>query len=207
MPAAEATGSRADDVRAYVRGSILKGGLVLLGLTLVLGLAGILYEEELLAVTRGVEESLGLFGLALILFLSDAVFTPIPPDLVLIVIAKSELHANWMVIVPALGVMSAFAGLVGWWLGTKLGDTARVRRVLARVREKNEALITRYGRLGVVLGALTPIPFSITCWLAGALRMPGSHLAQVTWLRVPRFLAYYVLFAYSDDIVRFLFWR
>jgi membrane protein YqaA with SNARE-associated domain len=66
-------------------------------------------------------------------------------------------------------------------------------------------LIDRYGYWAVALGALTPIPFSITCWSAGMLRLGFGRFLLVALLRVPRFVGYYVVIAYSSELVR-VFW-
>ena len=190
---------------AYVRANLIKAGLALLVLVFAVGLAGILYERELLSVTGWIRDTLGLFGLALILFLSDSLITPIPPDFVLIVIAKSELHENWGIVIPALGALSTVAGNVAWFLGRKFGDTRFGQRLLGQIRQQNRELVARYGKWAVALGALTPIPYSLTCLTAGALKMPWRAFLSVSWLRIPRYVGYYVAFAYSASIARWLF--
>jgi membrane protein YqaA with SNARE-associated domain len=190
---------------AYVRVTLFKTAAGLAVLLVILGLLGVVYEEQLLGVTRRVLDVFGLGGLATIVFFSDALFTPIPPDLVLIVLAKSELHRHWTLLIPALGALSTLAGVVAWWLGGKFGRTRWGLRLLGQLSEDNRRLVRRYGRWGVALGAMTPIPYSLTCLTAGALKLDFRQLGSVVWLRIPRFVAYYCAFAYSDSIVRWVF--
>jgi membrane protein YqaA with SNARE-associated domain len=65
-------------------------------------------------------------------------------------------------------------------------------------------MVQRYGRLTVALGALTPLPFSITCWCAGGLGMPLARFLPVSLLRVPRYVVYYLAIAYADQLASHL---
>jgi membrane protein YqaA with SNARE-associated domain len=193
-----------EELHAYVRRSAIKAGLILFALLVMLGGAGVFFEAELFAVTHWTYETVGLAGLALILFSADALTAPIPPDFVLIVVANSELRASWPWLVPALGMLSAVAGGFGWLLGVRLGRAPLARRLLGRFRQ-NQALVTRYGRWAVAFGALTPIPFSLTCWTAGMFHMRFAHFFPMTLLRVPRMVGYYIAIAYAEQVVRMLF--
>ena len=140
-----------------------------------------------------------MWGLAGILFLSDSVISPIPPDLVLLVLANSPAAPWWYWLIPLLGLLSAVAGCCGWWLGAWLGRYPSIRRGLDRFGG-NERVVQRYGAWGVALGALTPIPFSITCWIAGMMNVPIRRVAPVTLLRVPRYVVYYLAIVYAERL-------
>lgn len=194
-----------DELRRYVRRNVIYAILLLLGLLVGVGLVGLFYEEELLLATRWTYHTIGTPGLALIVFAADAFTSPIPPDLALIVVAKSELAKSWWVVVPLLGAVSVIGGNVGWLVGLKLGETRLARLLFGRFRDKQGALVARYGVVGVALGAMTPIPFSVTCWAAGMFHMPWRRFAVVSLLRLPRFLVYYAAIAFSDDLFTTLF--
>lgn len=180
----------------------MRAVVVLVLLLVAVGVLGRWYAPQLLAATGWVYAHVGFGGLLFILFLSDAVITPIPPDAILLVISKSELAAQWPAIILLIGVQSAVAGCVAWTFGKKLGHLRVVQLVFGRFRSKNEALVRRYGRWAVALGAMTPIPFSVTCWIAGMFGMRFKDFAPVTLLRVPRFFIYYVAIAFADDVMR-----
>lgn len=192
-------------MRAYVRRSLWQGIVFIVVLVAAVAIAGVLYEEELLRITQGIYEAVGLFGLLGILFVSDSIFSPVPPDLVLLVLSRTEHHAHWPLLVLLIGALSVVAGWLGWFLGGKVGNTRFGRFVLGRSSTQNTALVKRYGRWAIALGAFTPIPFSITCWLAGMYRMPFTPFAQMTLLRIPRFFLYYFALAYGDQWLRWLF--
>jgi membrane protein YqaA with SNARE-associated domain len=201
----EPTAREDAELERYVKQGLLKAGLLVLLLFGTLAVLGVAYEDELLAATSTLYRALGLPGLLGILFVSDAVMSPIPPDAVLVVIAKSELHGHWPLLVAGIGMMSVVAGSVGWLLGSWLAFTRVPRLLFGRGLERNERLVRRYGAWSVALGALTPIPFSLTCWTAGMLKLPFKLFAAVALLRIPRFVGYYVVIAYADTVAKALF--
>jgi membrane protein YqaA with SNARE-associated domain len=200
-----AVGPSEEQLRGYVRRSLVQAGVGLVLLLLALGVIGIVWQAELLAAAAWVHGWLGLGGLALLLIAADALMSPIPPDVVLLVISKTDLAGAWLWLVPAAGVLSVMAGSVGWMLGRGLGRTNSVLIRWMRSRTMNRALVTRYGGWAVAIGALTPIPFSITCWLAGMCHMPYRAFAPISLLRIPRFVVYYLAIAHADALVRLLF--
>ena len=56
--------------------------------------------------------------------------------------------------------------------------------------------------LGVAVGALTPVPYSLTCWVAGTLELTLREIFWVNLLRLPRFLVLYQAFAHSEHLIR-----
>lgn len=193
LPAKPAIALRRGLIRALV------SLVVLFGLML---LVATLFDRELLRITHWVHRTLGWPGLAVIVFCADSLTAPIPPDLVLIVVAKTELSHAWAWWVPLAGVLSSFAGTLGWLLGKWLGSRAGVAPLLARFRARHAGFVERYAGLTVALGALTPLPFSITCWSAGAVGMPLAKFFPISLLRVPRYVAYYLAIAYADRIAQ-----
>lgn len=189
---------------SYVRRSVWQAIAFIVLLVGGIGILGAVYEEQLLSFTNAVFETVGLAGLLGILFVSDSIFSPVPPDLVLLVLSRTHHHEHWPWLVGLIGVLSVVAGWVGWVLGRWLGNTRFGHFVLKRSRAQNEALVRRHGGWAVALGAITPIPFSITCWFAGMYRMKFAPFARATLLRIPRFFVYYFAIAYGDRVVRAL---
>lgn len=194
-----------EELREFVRGSLTKAFVGIVILVGAVGVAGKLYEAELLNATEWVLGSIGLPGLAGLIILADAFMSPVPPDLVLIVIAKSPHHAHWVWLMLGLGFLSAACGNLAVWLGSKLGHTRVPKLLFGRLRHRYARLVGKYGGWAVAIAALTPIPFSVICWAAGMFHMPARRVAPITLLRLPRMFLYYVLIAYSDAIVGTLF--
>ena len=168
-----------------------------------LGFLSLRHEEELRTLTNEIFALLGLPGLFAILFISDAVFSPVPPDAVLIVLSRTHYHEHWVVLALIIGLQSVLAGSTGYFLGKRFGDSRFGRLMLGRIREQHATLIERRGVLAVAVAALTPLPFSLTCWAAGMLHMPFRRFLWPCWLRLPRFIVYYAAIAYADDLARF----
>ncbi len=202
MPGSEGPAAATDASLAasYVRRSLVQLVLGVAAVALVLGVTSALYGEELATIATWASDVLGVAGLALFVFLVDGFTLPIPPDAVLVVVANGPLEPDWIWVVTGFGLVSALAGNVGYGIARAFAGTAFVTRALGPHRDRMEAVFARYGALAVALGALTPIPFSVTCWVAGVLRLRWSVLAWTSLLRVPRFLAYYWLIAASSHL-------
>ncbi len=177
----------------YVRASLWKALIALVVFVGAIGLASVLFREQLSAVAHLLHQKLGVAGLCLIVFVCDSLTAPLPPDVVLVIVAKSDLRAHAWSLVLLFGLVSTVAGNCGYWLGTQLTRWPRIARWLVRAGARPRALVERYGRSAVALAALTPIPFSITCIVAGLLGMPHRRFWPVTLLRFPRFLLYFAL--------------
>jgi membrane protein YqaA with SNARE-associated domain len=202
--AAEPAAHSDAELSAYVRRSLAMTALGVFGLVAAIGYLSLRHEREMRLVTDWVYARLGFPGLMGILFLSDSVITPIPPDALLVVIAKSELHRHWPGVILFVGCFSALAGCAGYFFATHAGRTRAATWLLSRASSRTRAVVVRYGKWAVALGAVTPIPFSITCWFAGVFRIPFRSFAPMTLLRLPRFFVYYLAIAHGADLLRLL---
>ncbi|MBN2191793.1 MAG: hypothetical protein JW751_03160 [Polyangiaceae bacterium] len=196
------------DQRAEFRGllgrRVLRALGGLLALALGLGLLGMVYEDELVVFAGVVLDTFGLPALVLLVFITDAIISPVPPQVVLAVLANSPHSAHWVPLVSGLALLSSLAGTTGYWMATRFGHTRLGRLMVGRTRDENRALLDRWGALGAVLCALSPIPYSVTCWAAGTLHVRFGAFVWIPILRFPRFLLYYVAIAFTDDLLRAL---
>lgn len=157
---------------------------------------GFLFEDELTTATNWLVARIGFAGLCLILFVTDTLVTPFPPDILLVVIAKSDLAEHWHRYVVILGLISVCAGMLGWSIGRWLGHFRFARRIFGDFKKEHRDFIRRYGFWAVVVGSITPLPFSVTCWAAGVMGLRWSIvLAASMMFRIPRFVACYLLIA------------
>lgn len=181
-----------------IQENLLKALVALVLFVLAMGFVGFLFEEEMELATTWVVERIGFAGMGLILLVTDTLVTPFPPDVLLLVIAKSRLSEHWLRYVLALGVISLRAGLLGWAIGRWLGHFGFVTRGFGEFKDGHRDFIRKYGFGGVALGSVTPFPFSVTCWTAGVmgLRWLTVLLAAILF-RTPRFVLYYWLIASS----------
>ncbi len=93
-------------------------------------------------------------------------------------------------IVLVAGTGSFLAGIVGWTCGRLLGKWPFLDHVLTKYRIS--AFMRRYGGRAVAIAALTPFPYAITTWGAGAADVPLSSLlvgALFRYIKVALYLA------------------
>ena len=166
-----------------------------------MGAAGIWFEDALETGTNWLVERIGFAGLCLIMLVSDTLVTPFPPDLLLVVIARSQLAERWFLYVFVLGAISVCAGMLGWRVGRYLGNFPYVKYVYTQTNEEMRVFVQRYGFWAVVLGATTPLPYSITCWTAGIMGVRGKTVFAASVLfRIPRMFFYYLLIESSGNL-------
>jgi membrane protein YqaA with SNARE-associated domain len=149
------------------------------------------FHTELEAAAAWVYDKLGLFGLSLFVFFNDVVVSPLPPELAFVVVSRTGLREHAWLVVTFFGVLSSLAGWAGWALSRALSETGIAKRIFGSKLERAEKLVMDFGQAAVVLGALTPIPYSLTVWAAGLFRMPFRKFWWTTLFRVPRFILYY----------------
>lgn len=184
--------------RWMIQENLLKALVALVLFILAMGVIGFLFEEEMELATTWVVERIGFAGLGLILLVTDTLVTPFPPDILLLVIAKSRLSEDWLRYVLTLGVISVGAGMLGWAIGRWLGHFRFVKQMFGEFKQDHRDFIRRYGFWAVALGSVTPFPFSVTCWTAGVMGVRWlTVLLAAILFRIPRFVLYYWLIVTS----------
>ncbi|SDY76820.1 YqaA family protein [Nitrosomonas halophila] len=174
--------------------NLIKAVIAVVVFILATSALGYWLEDELTMATTWVVNKIGFFGLGLILLVTDTLVTPFPPDILLLVIAKSPLAEQWQSYVLILGMISCLAGMLGWGIGRWLGRFEFVKRTFGDFKAEHREFIRRYGFWAVVIGSITPFPFSVTCWTAGMLELRWiTVLAAAISFRIPRFFFYYWL--------------
>lgn len=138
-------------------------------------------------------EEFGYPGMAFGAFVSDLTTLPVPPQFYMLTAVSAG--APWQV---ALAFISA-GSIAGGYLGTRLGGRiATLPWVGARVEATRpwiDRLLLRYGSWGLVAASLSPIPFSVLCYLTGIYRLGGRGVWIVLVMRVPRLAIFYALIA------------
>ncbi len=162
------------------------------------------FEQEIENFAAWVYAKFGFFGLATSLLITDSFITPIPPDLILLVLSRSELAEDWLFYVGILGVVSSIAGMIGAELGRMLVKLKWANTLRQKLDQINTHRMERFGVWGLILGALTPLPFSVTCWAAGFISTPRRLVFLASLLRIPRFWTYYWLIASSGSLSGYL---
>lgn len=79
----------------------------------------------------------------------------------------------------------------GWVIGRWLGQRPLSHRLFGEFRNEHSDMVTKYGLRAVLIGAVTPMPFSVTCCSAGILGLGFWPVLAACLFRIPRFYLYY----------------
>jgi membrane protein YqaA with SNARE-associated domain len=185
-PAADARAAQGELAR-----QLTQVALSLVALVAAIALAARFARGELDLIGRGFVARFGLLGMFAGVFLADALSFPVPPQFyMLAAITGGGSQAAAMAVICAASLL---AGHTGYHLAESI---ARVRLLAARIdvfRPKVDRLFARHGAWAIAVGGLTPIPFSVLCYLSGLYRIPRRYFAALLLLRVPRLLVFYAL--------------
>ncbi len=191
-PTAEATASRTREGSASLKAIILQTLGVSLAIIGLVAIAAIFFKEPLTQFANWIVHTFGLAGVLVGIAASDIFTSPIPPDTFIFIAATSDFPAAPML--AAICITSIACGSASYFLGPQLRRIGFIQRRIERWRPRGEVLFQEYGVWAVAIGALSPLPYSITCWMAGIYEMPYKKFFAATLFRAPRIVAYYFIF-------------
>ena len=113
----------------------------------------------------------GLVGLAVVSS-TEAAFQPVPPDLLVIPMSLDASSGIDLLAIFLVATLSSVIGsLGGYGIGFYAGRPAIEKFAKPSLSRKLDELISRYGDTGVFIAAVSPIPYKLLAWTAGAGRM------------------------------------
>lgn len=170
------------ELRRVLIGAML--GVV--GFTVLAAGLGWLFHEPALALGSWFVGNFGGPGIAVGFFFPDAFTVPIPNDAFTAFGLFGGMPFAEVVLWGAIGSLTG--GCTGWAIGRYL--LARSRKlqdfIERRGGEQMRAQLVRGGRWFLAVAAISPIPYSVTCWAAGATKMPFHEFFLISLLRIPR---------------------
>lgn len=112
----------------------------------------------------------GAWALFFIAF-AESSFFPIPPDVLLIALCFGA-REKWLKYALICTVGSVLGGIAGWGIGYGLRDTVALPLLSmfdhsGDTRVKIETLYTDYGFWGILIAAITPIPYKVFTVFSG----------------------------------------
>lgn len=129
-----------------------------------------------------------LFG---IFFTSEVVFGIIPPEFFMMVWILNKVRVyEYIADLTILTIISYVAGVIGYFIGKYFSKTAFYKRIHARHLYQYDIYLKRYGGFLVFVGAVTPLPYSATCMLAGSINLPFNTFLLICISRIVRFAVY-----------------
>lgn len=132
-------------------------------------------------------EILPSHGVLSFFFVSETLLGLIPPE---IFIAWSGKMPNPWGYLSILAVLSYTAGLLAYHLGRMITKIPSVHTYLEVKMQKQLKNSRKWGGFLIIVGALLPLPFSISCIAAGIIKFPFRVVVLFGALRLLRFVIY-----------------
>ena len=136
------------------------------------------------------ENVVAIFSIFLI---SELVFGIIPPEFFMFWALRNESLIMYLENVVVLAFMSYFAGVIGYYVGSYFNSTRFYRLIRKNYLGKFDRHFNRFGGFLVIVAALTPLPYSGICMLAGAVKYNFRKFIWFSMLRFVRFTIYGII--------------
>ena len=122
-----------------------------------------------------------------VFFASESLLGLIPPEIFMAWAGKTEMPVFFLTM---LAVLSYLGGIISFFIGKGISKMPSVYNYLEVKMEKHVKMIRKWGGFLIVVGALLPIPFSITSIAAGLIHYKFSNYLLFGLLRFVRFYLY-----------------
>lgn len=162
------------------------------GLAVLVGasyLCGVVLREPIELAGQVALDRFGYLGLACGAIVTDSSPLPLTNEpLVLLAVGAGRPGNEVFAVVSAASVC---AGFVGHTAGRTVGNRTALGRWIRRRYPGFERFMARYGAHGVAVCALLPIPFALSTWSAGMMRVALWKVMLASLVRIPK-TAFYV---------------
>ena len=122
-----------------------------------------------------------------VFFASESLLGLIPPEIFIAWAGKTEMPVFFLTM---LAVLSYVGGIISFFIGKAISNMPSVYNYLEVKMEKHVKMIRKWGGFLIVVGALLPIPFSITSIAAGLIHYKFKNYLLFGLLRFVRFYLY-----------------
>ncbi len=122
--------------------------------------------------------------------ISEVVFGIIPPEIFMLIWQSKGVLSEYVISLTYLTLISYAAGVIGFYIGRFFSKTPYYHRIHERYLKQYDSKLRTYGLYLVLVGAVTPVPFSATCMLAGSVNIPLNKFLLICISRIIRFVGY-----------------
>ena len=126
-------------------------------------------------------------GILITFFISETLLGLIPPE---IFIAWSKKTISPIVNLSILATLSYTGGILSYFIGKTILKISIVKNYLEIKMAKHLKNTGKWGGFLILIGALLPVPFSITCVAAGMIKYPLKGVVLFGLFRFARFALY-----------------
>jgi membrane protein YqaA with SNARE-associated domain len=142
------------------------------------------YQQEINDIGDRLPLLLGIFTV------SEIVFGIIPPELFMLIWQSKGVLSEYVINLTYLTLISYVAGVLGYYIGYFFSKTAVYQKISDRYLKQYDQQLKKFGIYIVLVGAITPVPFSATCMLAGSVNIPIKDFLLICISRILRFAVY-----------------
>jgi len=135
-------------------------------------------------------ETLPVLGVLGFFFASESLLGLVPPEI--FIAWASHMDLPWLYL-SILGFLSYAGGLLSYWIGIGITKIPSVHNYLEVKIAKQLKNSKKWGGFLIVVGALLPLPFSMSCIAAGIIEFSFKNVVLYGSLRLLRFLIYGLL--------------
>lgn len=132
--------------------------------------------------------------------LSEIIFGIIPPEFFMYVYKLKNIPLyHYIVDLSALTIISYAAGILGYYIGRNFSKTQLFKKIREKYLSQYQNQLRKYGGYLIFVGAVTPVPFSAMCMLAGSVNFPVKSFLLISMTRVLRFALYgWMVWSFPD---------
>lgn len=142
------------------------------------------YQKEINNIGDRLPLLLGIFTV------SEVVFGIIPPELFMLIWQSKGVLSEYVINLTYLTLISYVAGVLGYYIGYYFSKMPFYVQIHQRYLKQYDQKLRTYGLYLVLVGAITPVPFSATCMLAGSVHTPIDKFLLICVTRIIRFAGY-----------------
>ena len=171
---------------SFIARSLKKAALPII----IIVVALILINKYVFTIDDGLQllnESFTRTGVLVTFFISETLLGLIPPE---IFIGWSKKTADPILNVSILATLSYVGGIITFFIGKATLKIRSVKNYLEVKMAKHLKNTSKWGGFLILIGALLPIPFSITCLTAGMIKYPLKGVVLFGLFRFGRFALY-----------------
>lgn len=132
-------------------------------------------------------KTLPVYGVLAFFFVSETFLGLVPPEI--FIAWAGKMYAPWGYL-TILAILSYCGGLVSYYIGHVITKIPAIHNYLEMKMKKQLKNSKKWGGFLIVVGALLPLPFSISCMAAGLISFPFRNVMLFGSLRLIRFLIY-----------------
>lgn len=171
---------------SFIGRSLKKAALPII----IVVVALVLINKYVFTIDDGLElltTSFSRTGVLVTFFISETILGLIPPE---IFIGWSKKTDDPILNLSILATLSYIGGIITFFIGKATLKIKSVKNYLEVKMAKHLKNTSKWGGFLILIGALLPVPFSITCLTAGMIKYPLKGVVLFGLFRFARFALY-----------------